>query len=79
MVSALELKAAQGAATRLGLSYIFITHDLPIVRHFADRILVMKQGEIVEEGPTSAIFGSPSHGYTRSLLDATPVPKWLET
>ncbi|UXN62540.1 ABC transporter ATP-binding protein [Phyllobacterium zundukense] len=65
--------------TRLGLSYIFITHDLPIVRHFADRILVMKQGEIVEEGPTSAIFGSPSHGYTRSLLDATPVPKWLET
>jgi peptide/nickel transport system ATP-binding protein len=64
--------------TRLGLSYIFITHDLPIVRHFADRILVMKQGEIVEEGPTPAIFGNPIHSYTRCLLDATPVPKWLE-
>jgi peptide/nickel transport system ATP-binding protein len=63
--------------TRLGLSYIFITHDLPIVRHFADRILVMKQGEIVEEGTTSAIFSNPSHAYTRSLLDATPSPKWL--
>ncbi len=62
--------------TRLGLSYIFITHDLPIVRHFADRILVMKQGEIVEEGTTSAIFSNPSHAYTRSLLDATPAPKW---
>ncbi|MCX8280089.1 ABC transporter ATP-binding protein [Phyllobacterium sp. 0TCS1.6C] len=64
--------------TRLGLSYIFITHDLPIVRHFADRILVMKQGVVVEEGPTSTIFGNPSQAYTRSLLDATPVPKWLE-
>ena len=63
--------------TRLGLSYIFITHDLPIVRHFADRILVMKQGEIVEEGTTSAIFSNPSHAYTRSLIDATPAPKWL--
>ncbi|PYE90367.1 ABC transporter ATP-binding protein [Phyllobacterium leguminum] len=63
--------------TRLGLSYIFITHDLPIVRHFADRIIVMKQGEIVEDGTTSAIFGNPSHPYTRSLLEATPVPKWV--
>lgn len=68
-----------GLRTRLGLSYIFITHDLPIVRHFADRILVMKQGEIVEEGATSVIFGRPGHIYTRSLLDATPVPKWLGT
>ncbi|WP_081161089.1 ABC transporter ATP-binding protein [Ensifer aridi] len=63
--------------TRLGLSYIFITHDLPIVRHFADRILVMKQGQIVEEGPTPTLFGAPQHEYTQSLLKAVPKPKWL--
>ncbi|CAP44217.1 ABC transporter ATP-binding protein [Bordetella petrii] len=63
--------------TRLGLSYVFITHDLPIVRHFADRIIVMRQGKIVEQGATSAIFNQPAHAYTRSLLAATPQPKWL--
>lgn len=63
--------------TRLGLSYIFITHDLPIVRHFADRIMVMKDGRIVEEGPTSALFEAPRHEYTQSLLQAVPKPKWL--
>ncbi|PAQ00345.1 ABC transporter ATP-binding protein [Mesorhizobium mediterraneum] len=63
--------------TRLRLSYIFITHDLPIVRHFADRIMVMKDGKIVEEGQTSALFGAPRHEYTQSLLQAVPKPKWL--
>ncbi|HEV7275905.1 MAG TPA: ABC transporter ATP-binding protein [Devosiaceae bacterium] len=63
---------------RLGLSYIFITHDLPIVRHFADRILVMKSGEIVEENDTSSLFVSPRHQYTRMLLSASPKPKWIE-
>ena len=57
---------------RLGLSYIFITHDLPIVRHFADRILVMKQGRIVEENETTALFAAPVHDYTRTLLNAVP-------
>ncbi|PYE30135.1 peptide/nickel transport system ATP-binding protein [Rhizobium sp. PP-WC-1G-195] len=61
---------------RLGLSYIFITHDLPIVRHFADRILVMKQGRIVEENETTALFATPLHDYTRTLLNAVPLPKW---
>ncbi|HXV30409.1 MAG TPA: ABC transporter ATP-binding protein [Sinorhizobium sp.] len=63
--------------TRLGLSYIFITHDLPIVRHFADRILVMKQGKIVEVGDTASLFSAPRHEYTQSLLQAVPKPKWL--
>ncbi|UEM24615.1 ABC transporter ATP-binding protein (plasmid) [Skermanella mucosa] len=62
--------------TRLGLSYIFITHDLPIVRHFADRIIVMKHGQIVEQGATQALFSNPQHPYTRTLLNATPHPKW---
>jgi peptide/nickel transport system ATP-binding protein len=62
---------------RLGLSYIFITHDLPIVRHFADRILVMKSGRVVEEGTTMEIFSHPREAYTRSLVAARPQPKWL--
>jgi peptide/nickel transport system ATP-binding protein len=61
---------------RLGLAYIFITHDLPIVRHFADRIIVMKSGEIVEAGSTEAIFRAPQDAYTRTLVNATPKPKW---
>lgn len=63
---------------RLGLSYIFITHDLPIVRHFADRILVMKNGEIVEQNDTATLFAAPQHAYTRMLLSASPQPKWSE-
>ncbi|MDP9812212.1 peptide/nickel transport system ATP-binding protein [Rhizobium tibeticum] len=61
---------------RLGLAYIFITHDLPIVRHFADRIIVMKNGEIVEHAMTEEIFRNPQHDYTRQLINATPKPKW---
>lgn len=63
---------------RLGLSYVFITHDLPIVRQFADRILVMQRGRIVEEGETEALFVSPRHEYTQALLRAVPQPKWLQ-
>jgi peptide/nickel transport system ATP-binding protein len=62
-----------------GLSYIFITHDLPIVRALADRILVMQRGKVVEENDAISLFSSPQHEYTRSLLSATPQPKWLET
>lgn len=61
---------------RLGLAYIFITHDLPIVRHFADRIIVMKNGAIVEHASTEDVFRNPQHAYTRELMNATPRPKW---
>jgi len=63
---------------RLGLSYIFITHDLPIVRNLADRILVMKAGRVVEEAPTETLFRNPRDAYTRTLIEAAPRPKWLE-
>ncbi|KQI67777.1 microcin ABC transporter ATP-binding protein [Loktanella sp. 3ANDIMAR09] len=59
-----ELKARQG------LSMLFITHDLTIVRKIADRVCVMKDGEIVETGPTAEIFGNPQHPYTQMLLAA---------
>ncbi|MET3649032.1 ABC transporter ATP-binding protein [Phyllobacterium ifriqiyense] len=62
---------------RLGLSYLFITHDLPIVREFADRVIVMQQGKVVEEDDTEALFASPRHPYTQALLSAVPKPKWM--
>ena len=57
---------------RLGLTYLFISHNLAVVRHMADRLGVMYLGRIVEEGPAEAIFRRPRHPYTRLLLDAIP-------
>jgi microcin C transport system ATP-binding protein len=61
---------------RDGMSMLFITHDLTIVRKIADRVCVMKDGEIVEEGPTAELFANPQHPYTRTLLaaESTGVP-----
>jgi peptide/nickel transport system ATP-binding protein len=61
---------------KMGLAYLFITHDLPVVRNFADRIVVMKGGEIVEQGDAQAIFARPEHPYTQQLLSAIPRPRW---
>jgi oligopeptide transport system ATP-binding protein len=57
---------------RIGLAIIFITHDLNIVRRIADRVVVMRKGEVVEQGETARIFTKPQHSYTQALLDAEP-------
>jgi oligopeptide/dipeptide ABC transporter ATP-binding protein len=60
---------------RLGLAYIFVSHDLAVVKHIADRVAVMNLGTIVETADTAALFASPRHPYSRALLSAIPVPK----
>ncbi|KAA3515386.1 dipeptide ABC transporter ATP-binding protein [Agrobacterium rosae] len=59
--------------TELDLSLLFISHDLSVVRHLCDRVAIMYQGRIVEEGETSAIYANPQHDYTKRLLAAVPV------
>lgn len=57
---------------RNGMAVLLITHDLPLVRRFADRVAVMQNGHVVEQGTVSEVFGNPQHAYTRRLLDSNP-------
>ena len=59
-------------AGRLNVAYLFVTHDLHVIRAIADRIYVMQRGRIIEEGATESVFNSPQHAYTRALIEATP-------
>jgi microcin C transport system ATP-binding protein len=73
-VQAQILKLLKDIQQRLGMSMLFITHDLGIVRKLADRVCVMNQGKIVEQGAVERVFTSPQHSYTRALLAAEPKP-----
>ena len=71
-VQAQILKLLKDLQAEFGMAILMITHDLGIVRHFADRVCVMKQGEIVERGPVDTLFEAPEHPYTVQLLEAEP-------
>lgn len=71
-VQAQTLELMRDMVDRLGTSVLFISHNLGVVREFADRIYVIYRGNIVECGPTAAIFNSPKHPYTQALLSAIP-------
>jgi microcin C transport system ATP-binding protein len=73
-VQAQILKLLKELQTRLGMAMLFITHDLGIVRKLAERVCVMSQGRIVEQGAVARVFASPEHPYTRALLAAEPKP-----
>jgi peptide/nickel transport system ATP-binding protein len=58
----------------LGISYLFISHDLGVIRHVSDTVVVMREGQVVEQGPAATVLGNPQHAYTKELLAAVPVP-----
>lgn len=73
LVQARVLRLLEELRPRRGLTYLFITHDLSVVRNFADRVAVFEKGRMVEIGVTETLFAAPRNGYTRRLISAVPV------
>ena len=74
-VQAQVVNLLQDLQQRLGLTYLFIAHDLAVIKHIASRVAVMYLGRIVELGDTQRIFSAPRHPYTQALLQAIPLPE----
>jgi peptide/nickel transport system ATP-binding protein len=78
-VQAEILRLLEELRERLGLTMLFITHDLRVAAQICDRVAVMQRGRIVEQGPTGEVFSAPAHEYTRALLDSVPGRQWVPT
>ena len=76
-IQAQVLNLLQDLQEQRGLTYIFVTHDLSVVKHISDDILVMYVGSMVEKCPSKRLFEAPYHPYTKGLLSAIPVPAIL--
>jgi peptide/nickel transport system ATP-binding protein len=72
LIRAQVLTLLADLAERLKVAYLFVSHDLHVIRAIADRVYVMQQGRIVEEGPAATVFNSPRHAYTQALVAASP-------
>ena len=73
LVQARVLRLLNELREKRGLTYIFITHDLSVVRNIADRVAVFQRGRLVELAPTETLFANPTDSYTRTLISAVPV------
>lgn len=73
-IQAVVLNLLADLRTQLGMSYLFVSHDLHVVRLLCDHVIVMKDGKIVEQGPTHRVMSNPEHDYTKTLLSAAPKP-----
>ncbi|MFM8808378.1 MAG: ABC transporter ATP-binding protein, partial [Chthoniobacterales bacterium] len=71
-VQAQIVNLLQDLQEQLGIAYLFIAHDLAVVKHVSDHVIVMHHGKIVESAPAEAIYGDPKHDYTKKLLSAVP-------
>ena len=73
-IQAQILNLMEDLQEQMGLTYMFITHDLSVVNHFSDDIAVMYLGKLIEKAPSDELFKNPTHPYTKALLSAIPLP-----